>query len=218
MKSALVVTRSIAARTSASMAMCWAFISTSGRCFSATRFFCTPYVGPLVEAFEANQLVDALESQSWAAGHHRSCLDVLGDHAAGTDERTSADAQAGQDGRVGADAHVILDCGAEHAFEVAGADRVRIVGEDDMRAKEDPVTQGRVLEEAAAVNPRPIADSIARLQHGIGADAAVVTDDVVLADQCAMAAVEAISDDRPRIDDRARADHPSRTDHRLKLA
>src|SRR5438105_12948045 len=94
MKSALVVTRSIAARTSASMAMCWAFRSTSGRCFSATRFFCTPYVGQIGEAFEANQLVDALEWRTWAAGDHRPCLDGLGDYVAGTDDGTRSDSRS----------------------------------------------------------------------------------------------------------------------------
>src|SRR5438132_6850538 len=160
MKSALVVTRSIAARTSASMVACWAFRSTSGRCFSATRLFCTPYVRPLVEPLEAHQLVHALQPRRGAARHHRSGLDVLGDHAAGTDQRTGANAQAGQDGRVGADAHVILDCGAEHAFEVARADRVRIIGEDDIRSEKDPVTQCRVLEDAADVNMSPFVVSI----------------------------------------------------------
>src|SRR5690242_5275151 len=145
MKSALVVTRSIASRTSSAMPACWAFRSTSGMCFSATPLTRAPHVRSLVEALEADELVHALDAYRWAAGDDRTRFDILGHDAARTDERAGPDAQPRQDGRVGADADVILDRRAEHALQVARADRVRIVGEHHVGREKDSVAQRRVL-------------------------------------------------------------------------
>src|SRR5258706_7379123 len=194
------------------MDACWAFRSTSGS------LFLSPDIRPLEITLEADELVDILDLDRGVARDHDARLDILGDHAAGADERAGTDAQPREDGRVGADAHVVLDGRAQHALEVARADGVGVVGEDDVRGEEDAAAQRHVLEEAPAVDARAVADPVARLEHRVGADAAVVSDDVVFADQRAVAAVEPVADDRARVDDRAGADHASGADDCLQLA
>ena len=58
----------------------------------------------------------------------------------------------------------------------AGSPRVRVVGEDDVGADEDVVLDGHELEEAAGVDAHAAADTVAELEHGVGADADVVTE------------------------------------------
>src|SRR5579864_2076537 len=115
MKSALVVTRAIAALTSSATDACCAFRSTNGT-FPLTRLRFAKHVRPLVKAFEANQLGDGFDADGRAAGHDGSSLDILRDDAAGSDERACLDLDPRQDGRVRTDAHVVLDRSAEHAI------------------------------------------------------------------------------------------------------
>src|SRR6266568_3981014 len=212
MKSVFDITLSIAACTSAAIAACWAFRSTRGS------LLFSPDIRPFEITLEAHELVDVLDANGRVARDNDAGLDRLGHDASGADERSGADANAGKYRGVGADAHVILHRGAEHAVEVARAHRVRVVREDDMRAEKHSCAERDVLQEAAAVDSRPAADAVSRLEHRVGADAAVVADHVVLADERAVAAVEPIADDGSGIDDRAGADHAAGADHRLQLA
>src|SRR5258708_9447750 len=109
MNSALVTTRWIAASTSAAMAACWAFRSTNGS-FWVT----SPDVWALVKAFEADQLGDGLDALGRTSRHHRACLDVFGDDAAGPDQRPSADLDSRHDARVGADSDLVPNARPQH--------------------------------------------------------------------------------------------------------
>src|SRR5258706_3279989 len=216
MKSAFAITLSTAASTSAAMEACCAFRSTSGS-FGPMRFRCSPDVWPFVKALEADQLGDVLDPHRGAAGHDRARLDVLCHDAAGADQRAGADLQTGQDGGVRSDADVVGDRGAKHAVEIPRAHGVGIVGEDDMRAEEDPGTERGVFQKAPAMNTRAVPDAVSGLEHSVGADAAVIADDVVFSDQRAVAAAESIADDCSGVDHRSRSHDAARSDLRLVL-
>src|SRR5260370_23169839 len=136
MKSVFDITLSIEACTSAAIAACCAFRSTRGS------LLFSPDIRPFEITLEAHELVDVLDGNGRIAGDHDAGLDILGHDASGANERSGADPQAGKDRGVGADAHVILHRGAEHAFEVAAAHRVRVVSEDDVGAEKHPRSQG----------------------------------------------------------------------------
>src|ERR1700694_4417802 len=207
----------MAAVTSTAMAACGAFRSTRGS-FPSMRLRRSPDIRPLVKALEADQIGDGLDPNRRVARDHSAGFDVLGDNAAGTDQGAGADPQAGEEGRIGADADVILDCRAQHTLEVTRTHGVRVVGEHDVWPEEHAVAQSRGFEKAAAMDTRSAADAITDLQHGVGADAAIVPDDVVLADEGPMAAVEPVADNRAGIDHGSRANGAARAAYRLQLA
>src|SRR6266567_2195894 len=158
MKSALAMTRPTAASTSDLISAYWAFRSTSGTCSAADTLSLSPHVRPLEESLEAHELLDLLQNARRVAADHGSGGHVASDYRARSHERACPDAHAGQDGRVAADAHVILHRSAEHAFEVARAHRMRVVGKDHAWPEEDSLAQRDVLKEALAVDAAAGAD------------------------------------------------------------
>src|SRR5262249_23595666 len=155
------------------------------------------------EALEANELRHLLHHPRRVAGHHGAGRYVASDHSACTDQRSGSDPDAGQDGGVAANADVVLDDRAEDAVTEAGAGRVRVVRENHPRAQEDAPAERDVLQEALGVYAGSVPDLVARLEHSVGSNAAVVANEVVLSDQCGVAYAQSRAQDGTGIDDGA---------------
>ena len=93
-----------------------------------------------------------------------------------------------------------------------------VVGEDDVGAHEDVVLDGHQLEEAAAWMRTRSPMRLPNSSDGVGADADVVAELVVLADAGALAGLQAGAEGAPGVDGRERPDDGAGADGERALA
>src|SRR2546421_7033660 len=226
-------TSSMAARTSSRIVAYCAFRSTRGISCVATavitlrspsylhplRKILEPRVGMRVDADKAREIADVLfELHGWIPGPHRPRRHCVAHDASRADERVLADLHTGKDRAVASDTRPATDDAAPHAFEIRRTLRVRVVGEDHVRAEKDVVVDRRELEKATGVHAHARTDAIAEFERRVRSDRDVVADDVVFADRRALSGLQARTDTRAGVDGRERTDHRAGTDDELELA
>jgi hypothetical protein len=116
----------------------------------------TPHVGPLEVAGPARQVLDLLHRAGCVPGRNDSRRQVFSDDAARPDQGAFPYFNTRKEGHVRTNARLPTDSRSPDAITIAGAHRMRIVGEDDVRAEEHVVLHKAAREKATGVHAHAV--------------------------------------------------------------